>query len=47
MLWILLFLIVVILTVQVGVVLVYANNKERIDKGVEKAKKVKDIIEGE
>lgn len=46
MLWILLFLIVVILTV-VGVVLVYANNKERIDKGVEKAKKVKDIIEGE
>ena len=46
MLWILLFLIVVILTV-VGVVLVYANNKERIDKGVDKAKKVKDIIEGE
>lgn len=46
MLWILLFLIVVILTV-VGVVLVYANNKERIDKGVEKAKKVRDVIEGE
>lgn len=46
MLWILLFLIVVILTV-VGVVLVYANNKERIDKGVDKARKVKDIIEGE
>jgi flagellar basal body-associated protein FliL len=46
MLWILLFLIVVILTV-VGVVLVYANNKDRIDKGVDKARKVKDIIEGE
>lgn len=46
MLWILLFLIVVILTV-VGVVLVYANNKERIDRGVEKAKKVRDVIEGE
>lgn len=46
MIWILLFLIVVILTV-VGVVLVYANNKERIDRGVEKAKKVRDVIEGE
>jgi flagellar basal body-associated protein FliL len=46
MLWILLFLIVVILSV-VGAVLVYANNKDRIDKGVDKARKVKDIIEGE
>lgn len=46
MIWILLFLIVVICSV-VGAVLVYANNKELIDRGVEKAKKVRDVIEGE
>lgn len=46
MIWILLFLLVVIGSV-VGAVLVYANNKKKIDAGIDKAKKVKDIIEGE